>query len=123
VHPALAKRAAAVSEQTVRLRDRAEVALRKHGKRVQEMQLIQKRLSEAASGIYAQVAVLSRISGVIQRDGLTAAAEERAIAINFCKSSEREVSRHLRALEINDDRYTKSIGAAVRERGAYAYSL
>jgi acyl-CoA dehydrogenase family protein 9 len=122
-HPALAKQAAAVADQTARLRDRAETALRRHGKRVQEMQLVQKRLSEVASGIYSQVAVISRISGVLARDGLAASAQERTVAINFCKGSEREVARQLRALEINDDRHTRDIGAAVRSSGGYAYSL
>jgi acyl-CoA dehydrogenase family protein 9 len=122
-HPALAKQAAAVADQTARLRDRAETVLRRHGKRVQEMQLVQKRLSEVASGIYSQVAVISRISGVLARDGLAASAQERTVAINFCKGSEREVARQLRALEINDDRHTRDIGAAVRSSGGYAYSL
>jgi acyl-CoA dehydrogenase family protein 9 len=122
-HPTLLKQVNAVAEQTVRLRDRAEAALRKHGKKVQEKQLLQKRLSEAASGIYSQVAVISRISAVLARDGLAASAAERTVAINFCKSTEREVSRQLRALEINDDRHTREIGAAVRESNGYAYSL
>jgi acyl-CoA dehydrogenase family protein 9 len=122
-HPALAKQAAAVADQTARLRDRAEAALRRNGKRVQDMQLVQKRLSEVASGIYSQVAVISRISGVLARDGLASSAQERTVAINFCKGSEREVARQLRALEINDDRHTREIGAAVRSSGGYAYSL
>jgi acyl-CoA dehydrogenase family protein 9 len=122
-HPAVAKQTTAVSEQTVRLRDRAEAALRKYGKNVQEKQLVQKRLSEVASGIYSQVAVISRISGVLNRDGATASAEEKRIAVNFCKSSEREVGRQLRALEINDDRHTRAIGASVRDSGGYAFSL
>jgi acyl-CoA dehydrogenase family protein 9 len=122
-HPALLTQVNAVAEQTVRLRDRAEAALRKHGKKVQEKQLLQKRLSEVASGIYSQVAVIGRISGVLARDGLAASAAERTVAINFCKSTEREVSRQLRALEINDDRHTREIGAAVRESNGYAYSL
>jgi acyl-CoA dehydrogenase family protein 9 len=123
VHPALARQAAAVTDQTGRLRDRAEAALRRHGKHVQEMQLVQKRLSEVASGIYSQVAVISRLSGVLARDGLAASAGERTVAINFCKGSEREVARQLRSLEINDDRHTRAIGAAVRSSGGYAYSL
>ena len=122
-HPSLLKQTTAVAEQTVRLRDRAEAALRKHGKHVQEKQLLQKRLSEAASGIYSQVAVIGRISGVLARDGLAASAAERTLAINYCKSTEREVGRQLRALEINDDRHTRDIGAAVRASDGYAYSF
>jgi len=120
---ALAKQVAEVSEQTVRLRDRAEAALRKHGKKVQEKQLIQKRLADAASGIYAQVAVISRASAIIARDGLPVTGAEKTVAVNFCKSSARAVNRELRSLEINDDAYTKEIGTAVRHTNGYAFDL
>ena len=122
-HPALARQSAAIADQTSRLRNAAEAALRKYGKRVQEKQLIQKRLTAVASGIYAQVAVVSRASAVFTRDGLTASGAEKTVAINFCKGQAREVSRQLRALEINDDVHTRSIGESVRARGRYDFSL
>jgi acyl-CoA dehydrogenase family protein 9 len=122
-HPTFAGRVNAVSEQTVRLRDRAEAALRKHGKKVQEKQLIQKRLANAASGIYAQVAVISRASAVFERDGLQISGAEKTVAMNFLKSAEREVNRQLRALEINDDRFVQQIGRTVRQTNGYAFQL
>jgi acyl-CoA dehydrogenase family protein 9 len=122
-HPALAKAVSAVSEQTVRLRDAAEAALRHYGKNVQEKQLVQKRLSEAASGIYSQVAVIGRISAVIARDGLAESADEKTVAVNYCKQTAREVGRQLRALEVNDDKHTRRIGAAVRASHGYAFEL
>jgi acyl-CoA dehydrogenase family protein 9 len=122
-HSAFAGRVNAVSEQTVRLRDRAEAALRKHGKRVQEKQLIQKRLANAASGIYSQVAVIGRASAVFERDGIQISGAEKTVAMNFLKSSEREVNRQLRALEINDDRFVQQIGRSVRQTGGYAFDL
>ncbi|WP_213815769.1 acyl-CoA dehydrogenase family protein [Glaciihabitans sp. dw_435] len=122
-HAALAKQTTAVAEQTVQLRDHAEAALRKYGKKVQEKQLVQKRLAEAASGIYAQVAVISRASSAIARDGLAESRDEKIVAINFCKRAEREVARQLRGLEINDDVHTKQIGTAVRAAGGYQYSF
>ncbi|MDQ4137872.1 MAG: hypothetical protein M3116_03365, partial [Actinomycetota bacterium] len=122
-HPTFAGRVNAVSEQTVRLRDRAEAALRKHGKKVQERQLIQKRLANAASGIYSQVAVISRASAVFARDGLQISGAEKTVAMNFLKSTEREVNRQLRALEINDDRFVHQIGRAVRQTNGYAFDL
>ena len=121
-HPALAKQTAVVAEQTVQLRDHAEAALRKHGKRIQEKQLIQKRLAEAASGIYSQVAVISRVSGSLAADA-AAAAPEKLVAVNYLKRAEREVARQLRGLEVNDDRYTREIGAAVRASNGYSFSF
>ncbi|MFD3445806.1 acyl-CoA dehydrogenase family protein [Microbacteriaceae bacterium 4G12] len=122
-HPALARQSAAITDQTGRLRIAAESALRKYGKRVQEKQLIQKRLTAVASGIYAQVAVVSRASASFSRTGVTAAAAEKTVAINFCKGQAREVGRQLRALELNDDAYTRQIGGRVRDAGGYEFTL
>ncbi|MFP7833928.1 acyl-CoA dehydrogenase family protein [Marisediminicola sp. LYQ134] len=122
-HAAFARHSSAVSEQTVRLRDAAEAALRKHGKKVQEKQLLQKRLTAVASGIYSQVAVIGRASATIARDGLDESAAEKTVAINFLKSSQREVARQLRSLEKNDDRYTRVIGSNVRASKGYRFEL
>ena len=122
-HSALRRQVTEVAEQTVRLRDRAEAALRKHGKKVQEKQLIQRRLADAASGIYAQVAVISRASATFSRDGLPISGAEKTVAINFCTSTAREVNRQLRGLEINDDSYLRQIGKAVRQTNGYAFDL
>lgn len=122
-HASLARQSSAVAEQTVHLRDAAETALRRYGKKVQEKQLVQKRLANAAAGIYAQVAVISRATAVFERDGLEASAAERTVAINYCKGAAREVNRQLRGLEINDDTYTGAIGTAVRATNGYAFAL
>ncbi|KQS22613.1 acyl-CoA dehydrogenase family protein [Frigoribacterium sp. Leaf186] len=122
VHPALAKQAAELGEQVSRLRERTEGALRKHGKKVQEKQLVQKRLADAASGIYAQTAVLSRASTALQEARADSEAE-RHLAVGFCQQSAREVGRRLRALEVNDDRQTADLATATRASGGYSFSL
>jgi acyl-CoA dehydrogenase family protein 9 len=122
-HASLGKQVASVAEQVARLRDRAENALRTHGKKVQEKQLVQKRLADAASGIYAQVAVISRATAVLGRDGVPATAAERTVAIQFCEGAARQVNRDLRSLEVNPDAVTAQIGAAVRQSDGYAFDL
>jgi len=120
---ALARQVTEISDQTVRLRDRTEAALRQHGKKIQDKQLVQKRLADAASGIYAQVAVVSRASAIIARDGLPVTGAEKTVAVNFCKRAAQTVNNELRALEVNDDSYTKQIGKAVRQTNGYAFDL
>ncbi|WP_314103225.1 acyl-CoA dehydrogenase family protein [uncultured Frigoribacterium sp.] len=122
VHPQLARAAAQVGEQVSQLRERAEGALRKHGKRVQEAQLVQKRLADAASGIYAQTAVLSRASVALEEARADSDAE-RHLAIGFCKQSARQVARQLRALEVNDDRHVTALAASTRASGGYSFRL
>jgi acyl-CoA dehydrogenase family protein 9 len=122
-HPTFAKQVQSIAGQVVRLRDSAEAALRKYGKKVQEKQLVQKRLADAASGIYAQVAVVSRASAVFARDGDKISGAERTVALNHLKRTEREVARQFRGLEVNDDRYVPQIGRMVRDRGGYPFDL
>jgi acyl-CoA dehydrogenase family protein 9 len=122
-HPAFTRHVQSVTGQVVRLRDSAEAALRKHGKRVQEKQLIQKRLAEAASGIYSQVAVISRATAVFQRDGDKISGAEKTVATTYLKRTEREVARQFRGLEVNDDRSVSQIGRSVRDRGGYPFDL
>lgn len=119
-HPELAARVGVVAEQTAALRDRAEAALRKHGRGVQEQQLVQQRLADAATGIYAQVATISRASRALDRG---ASAAEKAVAVNFVKRTERQVNRRLRGLETNDDGHVQRIARSVRESGGYAFEL
>ena len=122
-HASLSKETAAVSEQAVALRDAAEAALRKYGKQVQEKQLLQKRMSAVASGIYSQVAVIGRASASFADDPARATGPEKVIARNYLKRSRREVARNLKLLEKNDDAYSGTIGAAVREAGGYSYDF
>ncbi|MFD1715794.1 acyl-CoA dehydrogenase family protein [Amnibacterium flavum] len=122
-HASLSKQVGQIAEQTARLRSSAEAALRKYGSKVQEKQLVQKRLADAAAGIYSQVAAVSRISAVIDRDGAIASEPERALAINFCNSQARVVGRAFRSLEINDDKHTHQIGRAARSAGGYTFDL
>jgi len=122
VHPSLARSAAAVGEQVSQLRERAEAALRRHGRHVQEKQLVQKRLADAASGVYAQMAVLSRATTSLQ-EARPGSADERHLAVGFCKRSAREVARQLRALEVNDDRHVTALAESTRASGGYAVAL
>jgi acyl-CoA dehydrogenase family protein 9 len=122
VHPGLARPAAAVGEQVSRLRERAEAALRRHGKGIAEKQLVQKRLAEAAAGVYAQTAVLSRATAALQ-EARPGADDERHLAVGFCKRSAREVARQLRATEVDDDGHGAALAAATRASGGYAFGL
>ena len=83
---------------------------------------MQKRLADAASGIYAQTAVLSRASTALQEARADSDAE-RHLAVGFCKQSARGVGRQLRALEVNDDGHVADLAKATRASGGYSFSL
>jgi acyl-CoA dehydrogenase family protein 9 len=122
-HPAFAHHVQELAGQTVRLRDATEAALRKHGKKVEEKQLIQRRLADAASGIYSQTAVISRATAVFQRDGDKISGAEKTVAMNFLKRTQREVNRQFRSLEVNDDKFVAQIADGVKQHRGYPFEL
>ena len=83
-HPELEALAAPVAGQVKRLRDLSESLLRKHGKDVVERQFQLKRIADAVADIYAQIAVLSRVSSILEDQGVEPSGQERYIAETFC---------------------------------------
>jgi acyl-CoA dehydrogenase family protein 9 len=122
-HDALADLAGPVGEQVARLRGSAEGLLRRHGKGVVDRGLDHRRLCSALSDIVAQVAVLSRVSGILEDTGADAAGQERFIAETFCRRAAQRVSSQLDQLERNDDERMHAIAALAYKRGSYGYSL
>ena len=70
-HDELDDLAGAVSEQVKRLRSVTEGLLREHRSGIAERQFHQKRLASAVSDIYAQVAVLSRVTAHLEEHGVS----------------------------------------------------
>ena len=92
-HPE-SQHADSVSEQVKRLRDVSEGLLRKHKREIVDRQFAQKRLADAAADIFAQVAVLSRVSSIFEDQGVEPSGQEHYIAETFCsRAAERVRSR------------------------------
>ncbi len=122
-HPELAELAKPVGEQVKRLRDEGEKLLRKHGRGIVDQGLAHKRIADALSDVYAQIAVLSRVTGIFGEQGVEASGQERFIAQTFCTRAERRVNAALDQLESNDDERMHSIARLAYRRGQYGYAL
>jgi acyl-CoA dehydrogenase family protein 9 len=122
-HPVLADHAKSVSEQVKRLRESGEALLRKHGKAIVDQGLAHKRVAEALMDVYAQIAVLSRVTAIFEEQGADASGQERYIAKTFCERAARRVDGSLDQLERNDDDRMHSIARLAYKRGAYGYAL
>src|SRR3712207_7192652 len=61
-HADLEALARPITDQVQRLRSTAEAQLRRHGRRIVDQGMVHKRLSDALSDVYAQIAVISRRS-------------------------------------------------------------
>jgi acyl-CoA dehydrogenase family protein 9 len=122
-HPELSEQAEAVSDQVKQLRGITESLLREHKQGVVERQFDQKRLADAVADVYAQIAVLSRISMIFESQGVEPSGQERYIAETFCNRAAGRVRSQLRRIESNDDDRMTAIAKLAYKRGSYGYAL
>ena len=122
-HPELEKHADAVSDQVRELSAATEGLIREHKKDVTLKQLHQKRLADAISDVYAQVAVLSRVTAIFEDQGVEPSGQERYIADSFCQRAAGRVRGQLRQMESNDDERMTAIAKLAYRRGEYGYAL
>jgi acyl-CoA dehydrogenase family protein 9 len=122
-HPDLKDHADAVADQVNELRGISEKLLREHKKGIVEAQFQQKRVSAAISDIYAQVAVLSRVTSIFEDQGVEPSGQERYIADTFCTRAAGRVRAAFRQVEHNDDERVSAIAKLAYKRGEYGYAL
>jgi acyl-CoA dehydrogenase family protein 9 len=122
-HEELSGLGESVGDQVKRLRDTGESVLRKHGREIANQGMIHKRLAAALGDIYAQIAVLSRVTSIFEDQGVDASGQERFIAETFCSRAARRVGIELQKIEQNDDERMHSVARLAYKRGAYGYAL
>jgi acyl-CoA dehydrogenase family protein 9 len=121
--PEVSSQADAVAAQVKRLRDVTEGILREYGKGIVERQFQQKRISDAVSDIFAQVALLSRVTSILQDQGADVSGQEIYIADTFCTRAAGRVHRAFDQIEANDDERMVAIAKLALKRGSYGYAL
>ena len=122
-HPELSALADPVTDQVKRLRAVSESLLREHKGEIKERQFHQKRLADAVADIYAQLAVLSRVSSIFEEHGVEPSGQERYIAETFCARAASRVASNLDQVESNDDERMTAIAKLAYKRGEYGYAL
>jgi alkylation response protein AidB-like acyl-CoA dehydrogenase len=122
-HPVLEALANSVSDQVRQLREISESILRKHKKAVVDRQFEQKRLADSAADIYAQIAVLSRVTSIFEDQGVEPSGQERYIAQTFCTRAAGRVRSRFTQIEHNDDERMTAIAKLAYRRGEYGYSF
>jgi acyl-CoA dehydrogenase family protein 9 len=122
-HEELKSHADSVSDQVKRLRGYTESLLREHKKEIVARQFQQKRLADNVADIYAQIAVLSRISHTFEDQGVEPSGQERYIADTFCSRAADRVAGRFEQIESNDDERMTAIAKLAYRRGEYGYAL
>ena len=122
-HEELSKYADSVSDQVKRLAAITEKLLREHKGDVIARQFQQKRLADNVADIFAQLAVLSRVSHIFDDQGVEPSGQERYIADTFCSRAAARVSTRFDQIESNDDERMTAIAKLAYKRGSYGYAL
>jgi acyl-CoA dehydrogenase family member 9 len=122
-HSALSDLADSVSDQVKDLRGVTESLLREHKGKIVERQFAQKRLADSVADIYAQIAVLSRVTQIFEDQGVEPSGQERYIAETFCSRAAGRVSSRLKQISENDDERMSAIAKLAYKRGSYGYAL
>ena len=112
-----------VAEQVGRLRSTSEKLLKEHRGEIVSKGLHHRRLSDALADIYAQIAVISRVTALFADQGVEPSGQERHIARSFCKRAERRVHANFDQIEHNDDEHITAIAKLAYRRGSYGYAL
>jgi alkylation response protein AidB-like acyl-CoA dehydrogenase len=122
-HPELASLADGVGDQVKQLRGVTESLLREHRTEIVERQFQQKRLADAVADIYAQIAVLSRVTSIFDDQGVEPSGQERYIAETFCTRAHARAALQFDQIERNDDERMVAIAKLAYKRGDYGYAL
>src|SRR5690242_4640178 len=122
-HEELSDHADSVSDQVKRLADTTEKLLREQKREIIARQFQQKRLADNIADIYAQIAVLSRVTHIFEDQGVEPSGQERFIADTFCTRAARRVNSRFDQVESNDDERMTAIAKLAYKRGSYGYAL
>jgi acyl-CoA dehydrogenase family protein 9 len=122
-HHELSDLADDVSDQVKRLRDVTESLLREHKREIVERQFAQKRIADSIADIYAQIAVLSRVTRIFEDQGVEPSGQERYIAETFCTRAASRVRSRFDQVSDNDDERMSAIAKLAYKRGSYGYAL
>jgi len=107
--------ATVVARQVARLRHTGESVLREHGEDIKLRQHQLKRLAEAATDIFAQIATLSRISTTLREGAAKDHEHESRLAHVFCRRAAARVSHNFDLVDENDDSQIHAIARHVYE--------
>ncbi len=122
-HDELSDHADSVSDQVKRLASVTEKLLRDNRQGIIERQFQQKRLADNVADIYAQIALVSRVSHIFEDQGVEPSGQERYIADTFCRRAADRVESRFDQIESNDDERMTAIAKLAYKRGSYGYAL
>ncbi len=123
LHPTLADAGRQFEGLTRDLASAVDRTLRRHGKRVVEMQFATRRLADIMIDLFVFAAVLARVDGEIRGRGEAATERERDIVRVFADGAVHRVAHNLRAMDANQDEAVKALADHAVAEGGYPWDV
>jgi acyl-CoA dehydrogenase family member 9 len=121
LHPSLRDAAGVFEDATRDLASAADRILRKHGKRIVEMQFATRRLADIMIDLFVLACVLSRVDSAVKRLGVEGALAEREILDVLAGQVGRRVKSNFGKIDDNDDELIKRLADHAFEREAFGW--
>src|SRR6266446_3371344 len=118
-HESMRKQVANVEDAVQELAALTESVLRRHGRQIVEKQFATRRLADVAIDLMAMLAVISRTSGLIERQGMARSENELNMALAFCTDAHHRVHQNFHAASHNNDEEIKAVADRSLEAGKY----
>lgn len=108
-HPAIKAQTDVFENCAKDLSAAADRLLRKHGKKIVDMQFATRRLGDIMIDLFVLACVISRVSASITEKGEKGAAKEMEILEIFCGQASRRIKGNFNKIDNNDDELIKSL--------------
>jgi acyl-CoA dehydrogenase family protein 9 len=108
-HPAIKAQTDVFENCAKDLSAAADRLLRKHGKKIVDMQFATRRLGDIMIDLFVLACVISRVSASITEKGEKGAAKEMEVLEIFCGQASRRIKGNFNKIDNNDDELIKSL--------------
>mgnify|MGYP002631182831 FL=1 len=106
-------------ELTRQLAAMADMLLRKHGKKIVDMQFAMRRMADVMIDLFVLACTLSRVTASVQQNGAEKAQPELEIARVLAGQVRGRVTRNFRKIDRNDDDLIKSLADRAFDNGGF----
>ncbi|MCB0330997.1 MAG: acyl-CoA dehydrogenase family protein, partial [Bdellovibrionales bacterium] len=119
----LEEEAAVVEQYVIELSKSVESILRRYGKGIIGRQFMSQRIANTTIDLFTSLAVLSRTTHLIERDGEEKTRTEQKVARLFIQEAKRRMNQNLRRIEKNEDNIQREVADEIFGRGGYYWDV
>ncbi len=122
-HPLLSRESVMFEQYASDLATHVENTLRKHGRDIAEMQLVQRRVADASIDLFGLAACISRTTMAIERHGTEGARQYIEFTRVFSNEASRRLKHNIAGFDDNNDELRKDVAVRSYKDGKYALDI